>query len=71
MTGNENMKIFEVKVYVDDGWQRFYTTHKVPANCKVRAGRLACEYWRKKDSTNIVELQSVKELENFTEGVIL
>ena len=65
------MKIFEVKVYVDDGWQRFYTIHKVLANCKIRAGQLACEYWQKKDSTNIVELQSVKELENFTEGVIL
>ena len=65
------MKIFEVKVYVDDGWQRFYTTHKVLANCKVRAAWLACDYWRKKDSTNIVKLQSVEELENFTEGVIL
>ena len=65
------MKIFEVKVYVDDGWQRFYTTHKVLATCKVRAGRLACDYWQKKDSSNIVKLQSVKELENFTEGVIL
>lgn len=65
------MKIFEVKVYVDDGWERFYTTHKVLANCKVRAGRLACDYWRDKDSTNIVKLQSVEELENFTEGVIL
>jgi len=65
------MKIFEVKVYVDDGWQRFYTTHKVLANCKVRAALLACNYWKKKDSTNIVKLQSVEELENFTEGVIL
>jgi len=65
------MKIFEVTVYVDDGWERFYTTHKVLANCKVRAGQLACDYWQSKDSTNIVKLQSVKELENFTEGVIL
>lgn len=64
------MKIFEVKVYVDDGWQRFYTTHKVLANCKARAGWLACDYWRKKDSINIVELKGVEELENFTEGVI-
>ena len=65
------MKIFEVKVYVDDGWQRFYTTHKVLANSKERAGQLACDYWQKKDSSNIVKLQSVKELEDFTEGVIL
>lgn len=65
------MKIFEVTVYVDDGWERFSTTHKVIANCKVRAGRLACDYWRAKDSTNIVKLESVEELENFTEGVIL
>ena len=65
------MKIFEVEVYVDDGWQRFYTTHKVLADCKVRAGRLACDYWQKKDRSNIVKLQSVEELKNFTEGVIL
>lgn len=65
------MKIFEVKVYVDDGWQRFYTTHKVLADCKLRAGQLACDYWQKKDSSNIVKLQSVEELEDFTEGVIL
>jgi hypothetical protein len=65
------MKIFEVKVYVDDGWQRFYTTHKVLANSKEKAGQLACDFWQKKDSTNIVKLQSVKELEDFTEGVIL
>ena len=65
------MKIFEVEVYVDDGWQRFYTTHKVLADCKVRAGRLACDYWQKKDGSNIVKLQSVEELKNFTEGVIL
>jgi hypothetical protein len=65
------MKIFEVKVYVDDGWQRFYTTHKVLADCKIRAVQLAFDYWWKKDSTNIVKLQSVKELENFTEGVIV
>ena len=64
------MKIFEVKVYVDDGWQRFYTTHKVLANCKARAGYLACNYWRKKNSLNIVKLKGVEELENFTEGVI-
>lgn len=65
------MKIFEVKVYVDDGWERFYTTHKVLANCEVRAGRLACDYWRKKDNTNIVQLQSVKELKDFIEGIIV
>lgn len=65
------MKIFEVKVYVDDGWERFSTIHKALANCKVRAGRLACDYWRNKDSTNIIKLQSVEELEDFTEGVIL
>ena len=65
------MKIFEVKVWVDDGWQRFTTIHKVMADNKVRAGWLACDFWRKKDSTNIVKLQSVEELENFTEGVIL
>ncbi len=65
------MKIFEVTVYVDDGWERFYTTHKVLANGKIRAGQLACNYWQDKDSTNIVKLQSVEELENFTEGVIL
>ena len=65
------MKIFEVQVYVDDGWERFCTTHKVLADCKARAGRLAYEYWQAKDSTNIVKLESVEELENFTEGVIL
>ena len=65
------MKIFEVKVWVDDGWQRFTTIHKVMADNKVRAGGLAVDYWKKKDSTNIVQLQSVEELENFTEGVIL
>ena len=64
------MKIFEVKVYVDDGWQRFYTTHKVLANDKERAAWLACNFWQKKDSSNIVKLQNVKELENFVEGVI-
>ena len=64
------MKIFEVEVYVDDGYERFYPLHKVLADNKVRAGRLACDYWREQDSTNIVKLQSVKELENFTEGVI-
>lgn len=65
------MKIFEVKVYVDDGWERFRTTHKVLADCKTKAVALAFDYWWKKDSTNIVKLQSVKELENFTEGVIV
>ena len=65
------MKIFEVEVYVDDGWQRFYTTHKVLADCKIRAGQLACDFWQKKDSANIVKLKSVEELENFTEGVIV
>ena len=65
------MKIFEVKVYVDDGWQRFYTTHKVLADCKMRAGQLACDYWQSKDSANIVKLQNVEELENFVEGVIV
>ena len=65
------MKIFEVNVYVDDGWQRFYTTHKVLADCKMRAGQLACDYWRSKDSANIVKLQNVEELENFVEGVIV
>ena len=65
------MKIFEVEVYVDDGWQRFYTTHKVLADCKMRAGQLACDFWQKKDSANIVKLKSVEELENFTEGVLV
>ena len=65
------MKIFEVKVYVDDGWQRFYTTHKVLADCKMRPGQLACDYWQSKDSANIVKLQNVEELENFVEGVIV
>ena len=65
------IKNFEVKVWVDDGWQCFTTIHKVMADNKVRAGWLACDFWRKKDSTNIVKLQSVEELENFTEGVIL
>ena len=65
------MKIFEVKVYVDDGYERFYTIHQVLANNKERAGQLACDFWRKKDNTNIVKLQSVEELENSTEGVIL
>lgn len=64
-------KVYLVKVWVDDGWQRFTIEHKVLANCKVRAAWLACDFWRKKDSTNIVKLQSVEELENFTEGVIL
>lgn len=65
------MKIFEVKVWVDDGWQRFTTIHKVMANSKVRAGVLAIDYWKRKDSTNIVKLQEVKELEDFVEGVII
>lgn len=65
------MKIFEVEVFVDDGWKRFYTTHKVLADCKIRAGQLVCDYWQSKDSTNIVKLQSVEELKDFTEGVIL
>lgn len=65
------MKIFKVKVWVDDGWQRFTTIHKVIADNKVRAGVLAINYWKRKDSTNIVKLQDVKELENFVEGVII
>jgi hypothetical protein len=62
--------MYEVEVYVDDGWERFYTTHKVIANSKVRAGVLAVDFWKKKDSTNIVQLQKVKEIGEITEGVI-
>lgn len=63
--------MYEVKVYVDDGWQRFYTTHKVLADNKVRAGVLAVNYWKKKDSSNIVKLQKVEELGELTEGVLV
>lgn len=65
------MKMYSVKVYVDDGWQRFYETHKVLADNKVRAGVLAVNYWKRKDSTNIVKLQKVEELGELTEGVIV
>ena len=65
------MKIFEVKVYVDDRWQEFYTTHKVLANDKERAAWLAYNFWHRKDSANIVKIQKVEELENFVEGVIV
>ena len=63
--------MYKVQVYVDDGWDRFYTTHKVVANCKVRAGVLAVNYWKKKDSTNIVQLQNVEEVGEITEGVLV
>ena len=63
--------MYEVKVYVDDGWQRFYETHKVLADNKVHAGVLAVNYWKSKDSTNIVKLQKVEELGELTEGVIV
>lgn len=65
------MKMYEVKVWVDDGWQRFTTVHKVLADNKVRAGVLAVNYWKRKDSTNIVKLQNVEELGELTEGVLV
>lgn len=65
------MKMYSVKVYVDDGWERFYTTHKVLADDKDRAGVLAVNYWLRKDSTNIVKLQKVEELGEPTEGVLI
>lgn len=65
------MKMYSVKVYVDDSWQRFYETHKVLADNKVRAGVLAVNYWKRKDSSNIVKLQKVEELGELTEGVVV
>ena len=65
------MKMYSVKVYVDDGWQRFYETHKVLADNKDRAGVLAVNYWLRKDSTNIVKLQKVEEVGEITEGVLV
>ena len=63
--------MYSVKVYVDDGWQRFYETHKVLADNKDRAGELAVNYWLRKDSTNIVKLQKVEEVGEITEGVLV
>lgn len=63
-------KIYLVKTWVDDGWQRFTTKHKVLASNEQRAKELVTRYWLDKDSTNLVEVLDVKELTEFIEGVI-
>ena len=64
------MKLFCVDLWVDDGWQRFTIVHKVLAVTEKRAVELAIDFWKKKDSANIVRARDVYELKDFVEGVI-
>ena len=64
------MKLFDVTAYIDDGWDRFTTTHKVLASDRDRAANLVVIFWKQKDDTNIVKIRNVQELSNFTEGII-
>lgn len=64
------LKIYLVETWIDDGWERFTTEHKVLARNEQRAKELVICYWLNKDSSNIVKVLDVKELIEFTEGVI-
>lgn len=63
------MKLFIVEVYVDDGWDRFTSSHRVLAENEKRACELAVNYWLAKDDTNIVRAQEIHEIQ-LNEGVI-
>lgn len=61
--------IYEITVWIDDGWSRGTVTHKVFANDPIRACELAIKHWKDNDPTNIVRIEGFKAL-NITEGVI-
>lgn len=63
-------KIYHVRLWVDDGWQRFDIDHKVLARSEERAAELVKQYWLNKDHTNIVKVKEVELLREFVEGVI-
>ena len=63
-------KIYLVKAWIDDGWQRFTIKHKVLAYNEQRAKELVTRYWLDKDSSNIVRILDAEELTEFVEGVI-
>lgn len=63
-------KIYTVKAWIDDGWQRFDINHKVLASSEERAAKLVKQYWLAKDHTNIVKIKHVELEHNFIEGVI-
>ncbi len=63
-------KVYLVKAWIDDGWQRFMIEHKVLAYNEQRAKELVTRYWLDKDSSNIVRVLDAKELTEFVEGVI-
>lgn len=63
-------KVYLVKAWIDDGWQRFTIEHKVLAHNEQRAKELVTRYWLDKDSSNIVRVLNAKELTEFVEGVI-
>lgn len=63
-------KVYLVKTWIDDGWQRFIIEHKVLAHNEQRAKELVTCYWLNKDSSNIVRVLDTKELTEFIEGVI-
>lgn len=68
--GGNNMNIYLVKAWIDDGWQRFTIEHKVLANNIERAKELVKQYWIEKDHTNIVQILDAYPLKDFIEGVI-
>ena len=63
-------KVYLVKAWIDDRWQRFTIEHKVLAHNGQRAKELVTRYWLDKDSSNIVRVLDVNELTDFVEGVI-
>jgi hypothetical protein len=63
-------RVYLVKAWIDDGWQRFTIEHKVLAYNEQRAKELVTRYWLDKDSSNIVRVLDAKELTEFVEGVI-
>ena len=63
-------RVYLVKAWIDDGWQRFTIEHKVLAYNEQRAKELVTHYWLNKDSSNIVRILDVNELAGFVEGVI-
>ena len=63
-------RVYLVKAWIDDGWQRFTIEHKVLAYNEKRAKELVTRYWLNKDSSNIVRILDAKELTEFVEGVI-
>ena len=63
-------KVYLVKVWVGEGWQRVTIEYKVLAYNEQRAKELVTHYWLNKNSSNTMRIIDVKELNEFVEGII-